>query len=80
MCTQNQYITHSFTEAVQDYQFLLEKSYSNKEVLKLVGDRYHLTKIQQTLLYRGIFITDVCLRRKQKQTIKWRYCLTITQR
>jgi hypothetical protein len=47
-------LTAEFKEAVQDYFYLLERGFSQKSVLKLVGDRYRLDRIQRNLLFRGV--------------------------
>ena len=47
-------ISKVFTAAVADYQFLLDQKYPQKSVLKLVGDRYALSAIERSILYRGI--------------------------
>lgn len=59
--------TASLNEALYDYEFFLEKDYPNKEVLKLIGNRYQLNHFQRTLLYRGIFKKEVCKKREHKQ-------------
>jgi len=45
---------NKFTRAVKDYRYLLERDYPDKGVLKWVGDRYELSSLERTLLYRGI--------------------------
>ncbi len=47
-------ITDEFMHACRDYFYLLERSYPERGVLKLVGDRYKLSHDQRTVLYRGI--------------------------
>jgi hypothetical protein len=47
-------ITDEFMRACRDYFYLLERSYPERGVLKLVGDRYKLSRDQRTVLYRGI--------------------------
>ncbi len=47
-------LSENFQEAIKDYVFLLEKNYPQKGILKLVGDRYKLSGIERTMLYRGI--------------------------
>lgn len=41
-------------EAIKDYRFLLNRNYSQKAGLKLVGDRYMLSSEQRSILYRGV--------------------------
>jgi hypothetical protein len=43
-----------FTEAAKDYLLLLEKKYPQKAILNLVGDRYKLSGLERSMLYRGI--------------------------
>jgi len=47
-------VTESFKHAVKDYFFLINKKYPEKETVKLIGDRYRLTGLQRTVLFRGI--------------------------
>lgn len=47
-------LTQNFTLAIRDYTFLLNNKYPEREVLKLVGNRYKLSHIQRTIIYRGI--------------------------
>lgn len=56
----------NFTEAAKDYLFLLEHKYSQKSVLKLVGDRYALNTVERSVLYRGISSAAESLRRAAK--------------
>jgi hypothetical protein len=61
------FITDEFRNAVRDYAYLLNGSYPRKEILKLVGDRYQLTRVQRLLLNRGIFRqADVETRNRKK--------------
>lgn len=59
-------ITPQFLEAVNDFQYLMEKGYSMKNIVKIVGDRYKLNTIQRSFLYRGITTNENAKRRKQK--------------
>jgi hypothetical protein len=52
------YNTNNFLEAVKDYESFLSKKYPQKAILKLVGDRYKLSGIERTMLYRGITTPD----------------------
>lgn len=61
-------ITQEFKAAQKDYYDLLNKDYPEKETLKLVGDRYRLTGLQRTLLYRGITSGQNATQRKLKIT------------
>jgi len=46
--------SESFQPAIQDYILLLERKYSQKSILKLVGDRYKLNRTERSMLYHGI--------------------------
>ncbi len=48
-------ITDEFRNALRDYAYLINRSYPKRNILKLVGDRYQLTRMQRLLLNRGIF-------------------------
>ncbi len=41
-------------EACRDYAWLMNRHYPERGAIKLVGDRYRLTRDQRTVLYRGI--------------------------
>ena len=43
-----------FMNACKDYAYLINRNYPERGTLKLVGDRYRLTRDQRTILYRGI--------------------------
>ena len=43
-----------FKQALRDYFYLIENHYPEKGSLKLVGDRYRLTRVERSLLYRGV--------------------------
>ena len=43
-----------FGKATADYFSFLQKKYPQKTILKLVGDRYKLSRIERSMLYRGI--------------------------
>ena len=59
-------ITTAFKNAITDYYYLLNKNYPGKETLKLVGDRFRLTGVQRTILFRGITSKEKALQRKTK--------------
>lgn len=59
-------VTEEFITAVHDYFYLINRDYSGKSVLKLVGDRYHLDGIQRTLLYRGVVPAAAAEQRRSK--------------
>jgi hypothetical protein len=43
-----------FPKAVSDYLYLQERNYPQKTSIKLVGDRYQLSGIERSMLYRGV--------------------------
>jgi hypothetical protein len=47
-------ISGEFKTACHDYHWLLSKEYPERGSLKMVGDRYKLTRDQRSVLYRGI--------------------------
>jgi hypothetical protein len=58
-------------KATEDFRYLLNRGYSRKAALELVGNRYQLTTDDRHLLHRGIFSdADSMLRRKIKVSIK----------
>ena len=59
-------LTENFKNAIYDYIYLLEKEYPQKAILKLIGDRYLLSGIQRTMLYRGITTKENSLKRTSK--------------
>ncbi len=62
------FVTEPFIHAVKDYFFLINKKYPEKETVKLIGDRYRLTGLQRTILFRGITSKKKSLNRKSKLT------------
>jgi hypothetical protein len=58
--------TKHFTTAVEDYLFLLERCYPQKTILKMVGDRYALSGVERTMLFRGVTTRVTALERKEK--------------
>jgi hypothetical protein len=59
-------IDEIFSKAVTDYRFLLERGYARKSIIKWVGNRYELSAIQRTALYRGIDNQRISLVRTNK--------------
>lgn len=45
----------SLQKAAEDFRYLLNRTYSRKAALELVGNRYQLTSDQRHLLHRGVF-------------------------
>lgn len=60
------HIKTEFIDAINDYYFLLNKKYPQKAIIKLIGDRYKLSGVERTMLYRGVFSLDDCTHRKAK--------------
>lgn len=54
-----------FSKAVVDYFILLQKKYPQKAILKLVGDRYKLTGVERSIMYRGISTESENISRKE---------------
>lgn len=46
--------SEGFEYAVRDYYDMLNKKYPQKAILKLVGDRYKLSRTERSMLYRGV--------------------------
>ena len=44
----------AFQEAIEDYRYLLNKDYPQKALLKLIGDRYRLSRVERNCLFRGV--------------------------
>jgi len=58
-------------KAAEDFRYLLNRGYSRKAALELVGNRYQITSDERHLLHRGIFADkDAISRRKKKIPIK----------
>ena len=55
-----------FMNACKDYAYLINRNYPEPGTLKLVGDRYRLTRDQRTILYRGISSAEKSALRKAK--------------
>lgn len=56
-----------FISACKDYAYLVNRNYPEPGMLKLVGDRYRLTRDQRTILYRGISSVEKSALRKSKR-------------
>lgn len=59
-------LSENFLKATTDYLFLLEKAYPQKSILKLVGDKYQLDRIERSVLFRGITTNKNCQLRLNK--------------
>ncbi|MBN2443595.1 MAG: DUF434 domain-containing protein [Spirochaetales bacterium] len=53
-------------DAIKDYTYLLDKEYPQKALLKLVGDKYRLSKHERNCLFRGVGKTVLSKARKKK--------------
>lgn len=58
----------NFLNALTDYLYLLDRSYPQKSVLKLVGDHYALSSDERSLLLRGAAKHQLIELRSQKKT------------
>ncbi len=58
-----------FFDAVCDYLYLLERRYSQKSMLKLVGDRYTLAAHERVMLYRGLATREQVMLRRRKMLL-----------
>ena len=59
-------LTDLFMNACKDYAYLINRNYPERGTLKLVGDRYRLTRDQRTILYRGVSSVERSALRKAK--------------
>lgn len=50
--------------AIEDYRYLLDRSYPERGSLQLVGDRYRLSGEERLVLYRGAAAADAAKRRR----------------
>jgi hypothetical protein len=68
----NEILSDNFRQAIRDFSYLIENEYPRKAILKLIGDRYLLSKAQRTLLNRGIMRKNDAVDRYKKtiQSIK----------
>lgn len=60
----------NFLKAITDYLYLLEQHYPQKPILKLVGNKYALTKNERALLFRGAIMKGLLELREQKKVLK----------
>jgi len=59
--------TSNFRSAYEDYRFLRERDYPEKATLKVVGDRYRLTRSERNSLFRGVLPEKTAEARKRKR-------------
>jgi hypothetical protein len=62
----NEIFSDNFKQAIRDFSYLIENKYPRKAVMKLIGDRYLLSKAQRTLLNRGIIRKKDAVERYKK--------------
>lgn len=55
-----------FQPAAWDYLYLLDRSYPQKALIKLIGDRYRLSGTERSMLYRGICASGLAHERRSK--------------
>lgn len=60
------HINPDFSKAIKYYNILLEEGFPQKAILKLVGDRYRLSSVERTLLYRGVCAKKDSIHRRSK--------------
>jgi hypothetical protein len=52
--------------AVENYRYLKNREFPDKASLKLVGDRYRLSRLERNCLFRGVVSVSESERRKTK--------------
>jgi len=62
----NRSFPQDFISAASEYSWLLSRSYPQKAVLKLVGDKYMLPGDMRQVLYRGVSADQAARSRKSK--------------
>ena len=60
-------INTNFIKSIEDLIVLLDKKYPKKPSIELIGNRYNLDRNERAMLYRGVFDTAGCRRRKKKR-------------
>jgi hypothetical protein len=58
--------TFYFRDACGDFKLLKDKGYPEKASLKLVGDRYDLSREQRNCLFRGVVTSELAAGRRRK--------------
>jgi hypothetical protein len=56
----------NFRSAYFDFKLFKEKGYPEKASIKLVGDRYRLTRTERNSLFRGVIVDSIADARKRK--------------
>lgn len=62
----SRYSVSPVREAAGDYRWLLDRGYPDQPAIKLVGDRYRLTRDERGMLYRGVFGSADSIRRARR--------------
>jgi len=57
-----------FIHAAHDYLYFLERGYPQGTILKITGDRYKLSNVERSALYRGISVRSEAQKRKERLT------------
>lgn len=61
--------SHQFCEAAGDYLYMLDRGYPQKAILKIIGDRYSLSGVERSMLYRGISACANAANRRKKISV-----------
>ena len=55
-----------FKKPLRDYLYLISRDYSSAGARDFVGNRYHLSREERSILYRGVFKTEESQRRMER--------------
>lgn len=61
-------IQKNFSDAIDDYFYLLNRQYPERAILKVIGDRFQLSRAQRQILFRGVAPDFKALERKKRLT------------
>ena len=59
-------MTQNFLLAAKDYRYLLDREYQPASMLQMISNRYELSSVERSMLYRGIYSQKDCLTRLKK--------------
>jgi hypothetical protein len=59
--------SRNLQKAAEDFRYLLNRAYSRKAALELVGNRHQLTSDQRHLLHRGVFSDEDSKERRKRK-------------
>lgn len=62
-------VTKSFILALNDYYYFIQRNYSRNEINRIVGNHYQLTRIQRSILVRGITSSTQIAERNNKKAL-----------